>query len=280
MQQDSDQGNHETQFPKTSFAGTMQLAKGPPGPVPITKEKDLSVSSRNQDPKLVLFDMDGTLINIGYAHREAVRFAVRIVYGVDPVLGGQAHQGNTGPNILRALCRARGLSSEVIEEHLTEAVKVQSETTIAILDDDLRMAVLPGVVPLLETLQKGGRALGLVTGTVSAITDVVLERTGLQRYFPVCACGDEGSERVDLLHLAIDRAAHTYGFEPGRNGLVVVGDALRDIQAGKALGARVVAVATGAHTLDALLQHAPDVVLSNFEDLRAALDAILGNSEE
>jgi len=282
MQQDSDQGNHETQFPKTSFVGTMQLAKGPPGPVPITKEKDLSVSSRNQDPKLVLFDMDGTLINISYAHREAVRIAVRTVYGLDieGELDPQTHQGNTQLNIMRAIGRGMGLSPEVVEAHLTEAVKVQAETSIAILDDDLRTAILPGVVPLLETLQKGGHALGLVTGTVSAITSVVLERTGLQRYFPVYACGDEGSERVDLLHLAINRAAHTYGFEPGRNGLVVVGDAVRDIQAGKALGARVVAVATGAHPLDALLQHDPDVALPDFKDLRVALDAILGDSEE
>jgi phosphoglycolate phosphatase-like HAD superfamily hydrolase len=115
---------------------------------------------------------------------------------------------------------------------------------------------------------------------VRGITDIVLERTGLHRYFPVYACGDEGGERVDLLHLAIRRAANVYGFEPDRNRLVVVGDAVRDIQAGKALGARVVAVATGAHPLDALLQHAPDVALLNFGDLKAALDAILGNSEE
>jgi phosphoglycolate phosphatase-like HAD superfamily hydrolase len=68
--------------------------------------------------------------------------------------------------------------------------------------------------------------------------------------------------------------------EPGRNGLVVVGDAVRDIQAGKAVGARVVAVATGAHAPDVLAQHDPDVVLSNLEDVQAALDAIVSIVEK
>jgi phosphoglycolate phosphatase len=240
------------------------------------------VGSRNRDPLLVLFDMDGTLINIGYAHREAVRFAVRTVYGleVDRDLDPGIHQGNTQPNIMRAIGSLMGLSPQVIEAHLDEAMKVQSQTTIAILDDDLRREVLPGVVPLLETLQEADHALGLVTGTVGPTTGVILERTGLQRYFPLLACGDEGSERVDLLHLAISLAARTYGWEPGRSDLVVVGDAVRDIEAGKAVGARVVAVATGAHPSNVLARHDPDVVLPNLEDVQAALDAIVGVVEK
>jgi phosphoglycolate phosphatase len=242
------------------------------------KEKDLSVGNRSQHRKLVLFDMDGTLINIGYAHREAVQFAVRTVYGVEitRVLDRQTHQGNTQVNIMRAIGEMMGVDAKVIEARLAHAMKVQAEATIALLDDDLRSAILPGVVPLLETLQQAGHALGLVTGTVRPVTSVALERTGLQRYFPVCACGDEGNERVDLLHLATDRAARAYGMELGRNGLVVVGDAVRDIQAGKALGARVVAVATGFHPPDVLAQHDPDAVLSDLQDTEAALDAILG----
>jgi phosphoglycolate phosphatase len=258
------------------------VVEGTTRPRSDQEEKGLNVSSRNRETKLVLFDMDGTLINIGYAHREAVRFAVRTVYGleVDRDLDPKIHQGNTQPNIIRAIGSLMGLSPQVTEAHLDEAMRLQSQTTIAALDDDLRREVLPGVVPLLEALREADHALGLVTGTVSPTTGVILERTGLQRYFPLRTCGDEGNQRVDLLHLAINRAARTYGLEPGRNGLVVVGDAVRDIEAGKAVGARVVAVATGAHPRDALAQHHPDVVLPNLEDLQVALDAIVSIAEE
>ena len=240
------------------------------------------MSSRNRETKLVLFDMDGTLINIGLTHRKAVHIAVRTVYGleIDRDLDPKTHQGNTQPNIIRAIGSLMGQSPEVTEAHLDEAIRVLSQTTTTILDEDLRREVLPGVVPLLETLQEAEHALGLVTGTVSATTSVILERTGLRRYFPVRACGDEGGERVDLLQLAIHRAARTYGLKPGRNGLVVVGDSVRDIEAGKAVGARVVAVATGVQPPDLLAQHDPEVVLPNLEDLQVALDAIVSFAED
>ena len=134
----------------------MLLPGAPGGPVLITKEKDWIVSSRNRHAKLVLFDMDGTLINVSYAHREAFRFALRTVYGleVERDLDPRARQGNTQPNIIRAIGSLMGLSPEVIEAHLDEAMKVQSQTTIAILDHDLRRDILPGVVPLLQKLEK------------------------------------------------------------------------------------------------------------------------------
>jgi len=236
------------------------------------------VNDINPPHKLILFDMDGTLVHIPFVYRHSVRHALQTVYGLQ--LEGQldplVHRGNTQPNIFRAIGRMMGLSSDVIEARLPEAIRAQSAAAISAMDHDLQGAILPGVLPMLERLGAAGHALGLVTGTVSAITSVVLERTGLARYFPVCACGDEGEERVDLLRLAIKRAQQTYGLEPVVDGLVVVGDAVRDIEAGKALGARVVAVATGAHPADALAEHSPDAVLPSFEDVDRALDAILG----
>ncbi len=258
----------------------MQSGKGRPATGPIVTDKDWSVKNTNQHRKLILFDMDGTLINIGYAHRKAVRMTVKTIYGkvLRDGLDPHQHQGETQPNIMRAIGHMLGVPPETVEARLPEAMRMQAEVTVAVLDDDLRKAVLPGVEPLLEALRDMGHLLGLVTGTISAITNVALQRTGLWRFFPLCACGDEGDERLDLLHLVVVRAARAYGWQEAGNGLVVVGDAVRDIETGKALGARVVAVATGVHRLADLAQHSPHAVLPSLEDLDAALDAILARS--
>jgi phosphoglycolate phosphatase len=224
--------------------------------------------------------MDGTLINIGYAHRKAVRMTVKTIYGreLGDGLAPHQHQGQTQLNIMRAIGHMLGLPPETVEARLSEAMRMQAEATVALLENDLRKAILPGVEPLLEALRDRGHLLGLVTGTISAITSVVLQRSGLWRFFPLCVCGDEGDERLDLLHLVMDRAAREYGWQEAGNGLVVVGDAVRDIEAGMALGARVVAVATGVYRLADLARHGPHAVLPSLEDLDAALNAILAPS--
>jgi len=246
----------------------------------IVTDKDWSVNNTNQHGKLILFDMDGTLINVGYAHRKAVRMTVKTVYGreLGDGLDPHQHQGETQPNIMRAIGHLLGVPPETVEARLPEAMRMQAEATVAALENDLRKAILPGVEPLLEALRDMGHLLGLVTGTISPITSVILQRTGLLRFFPLCACGDEGEERLDLLHLVMARAARTYGWQEAGGGLVVVGDAVRDIETGMALGARVVAVATGAHRLADLAQYGPHAVLASLEDLDAALDAILARS--
>jgi phosphoglycolate phosphatase-like HAD superfamily hydrolase len=222
--------------------------------------------------------MDGTLVDIGHVHREAVFAAVRDVFGAElqQDLAPHVHQGNTQHNILRAAGQAMGLDAEWVEAHLDEAIQRQVELSISILDRDLQHVVLPGVVALLTKLQDGEHVLGLVTGTVSGVTNAVLERTGLGRFFAVRVCGDEGPDRLALLQLAIDRAGQISGWVPANGKLVVVGDAVRDIEAAKEFGARVVAVATGITPMDELQRHAPDALLASFEDVIAAAQAIEG----
>jgi phosphoglycolate phosphatase len=197
----------------------------------------MSVSNRGRAPKLILFDMDGTLVDIGHVHREAVFSAVKDVFGAE------------------------------LQQYLAPHVhQRQVEVSISILDRDLRHVILPGVVALLTRLQSAGHVLGLVTGTVSGVTNAVLERTGLGHFFVVRACGDEGTDRLELLQLAIDRAVHTSVWTPGSE-VVVVGDAVRDIEAAKQLAARVVSVASGMTPMDELEHYTPDALLTSFEDV-------------
>ncbi len=227
--------------------------------------------------RLILFDMDYTLVNVGQQHHEGYRVALGEVYGIDGRPDSQLHQGNTQPNIIRAICRDHGLSRDVIEAGLAQALGRLSEVTISLLDQDLRSAVLPGVVSLLDSLESAGQVLGAVTGRAQAAARVILERSALIRYFLVGAFGDEGDQREDILRLAVKRATKLCKFEREGQGLVVVGDAPRDIHAAKVLSARTVAVASGYHTVAELAQCNPDAILLNFQDQRLALDAILGN---
>lgn len=233
------------------------------------------VNTWMESKRLILFDMDGTVINIAPQHLEAFRVAMQSVYGldVDGVLDRQSYQGDTQPNVIRAACCICGLSHAMTESLLPEALRVASEATIALLQAE-QVEALPGVVSVLEALRGDGHGLGLVTGTISTTTHVILERAGLRTYFPVLACGDEGDNRTDLSVLAIDRASQLYGARLDRS-LVVIGDAPRDIETGKALGARTVAVATGNHTVDELARHEPDTVFPHFGDVEAVLTAIL-----
>ena len=218
--------------------------------------------------------MDGTLLSLFKYHRPGMRAALKQVYGLDEMPIRPEYPGHTMLNFMRMALRDSGYSADAIETGIEKASQLQVEITLSLFPDDLRSAVLPGVVSLLDALQQDGHALALVTGTQSLTGRAALDRTGLQSYFPVCAFGDEVDVRIDLLHLALRRAAREYNLKPAPAMLVVIGDSPRDISAARAIGARAIAVATGNHSLDALAQHNPDTLLPSFEDWQVALEAI------
>ena len=235
------------------------------------------MSHNNTNTRLILFDMDNTLVTVSRWHEQSILETLLRVYGVDATqfIPRCTRGGNTQASAMRTICLSAGLEEELIESRLAEAEKVLSATAIEILPDDLRPYILGGVLPLLQSLQDSGHPLGLVTGTVSPTTRAILERTDLRRFFPVCACGEEQRTRVDLLHLLVERASEFYELARAGVQLVVVGDSPRDIQAGQAVGAWTVAVATGACSATQLGEVSPDVTLPNFEDWSMAREALL-----
>lgn len=232
------------------------------------------MSAKEPRPELIVFDMDGTLLDVFQYHTMGTLAALKKVYGIEE-FDGPWYTGRTARNVVRLSARHSGLSPDVIETHLTEAIKVKTETTIAALHGDLRSALLPGALSLLDALRERGLALALVTGTIGEIARLVLERTGLRPYFPVRVFGEDGEERLDLVRLALRRAARFYDVEPAPGCLVVVGDAPIDVEVGKTVGARTIAVATGRHAPDVLALYHPDVLLPSLESWQNALAAIL-----
>lgn len=225
--------------------------------------------------------MDGTLISVPAAQARGLRAAMHAAYGLDIGPNGYRgiHQGNTQPNIVRAIAAESGVSLASTEANLPVALQVMAAVTVSHLDADLGPAVLPGISQLLRSLQAKGHTLGMVTGTVRAIAEEVINRAHLSSYFSACSYGDEGQERADLVQLLLTRLQHLRSDDGHPDGLVIVGDAPRDIQTGKLFAARTVAVATGAHKLEELLQFAPDVAVSNFADHANSLRAILSMNQ-
>ena len=135
--------------------------------------------------------------------------------------------------------------------------------------------LFPGVRELLERLNKLDDVLvGLLTGNVLRGAQLKLQRWNLEPYFRFGAYGDDHEDRSVLAAIALQKARALMGRDFSGSDTTVIGDTPKDISCARAIGARVVAVATGQVTRQELADHAPDVLLDSFENHEAALRAI------
>lgn len=232
--------------------------------------------------RLVLFDIDCTLINGHGAGKRAVLRALRDVYGVEGELGGYSFHGRTDPVIVRELVtlwsrrRPNGHDARAIEDRLDACLARYVE----LLRDEIeqgQIEVLPGVKELVPALAADPRALpGLLTGNVEAGARLKLASTGLMPYFSVAAYGSDARSRPGLPEVAVRRAAAITGRRFSGKEIVIIGDTPADITCGAHLGVRTIAVATGRYSAEDLAAHSPDHIFNDLSDWRAAYEAIFG----
>ncbi len=225
--------------------------------------------------RLVLFDIDGTLLSAGRAARESVLAALARVYGWK-ASNGHSHDfsGKTDPQIVRELVeeavgeeRCRALLPAALESYLEEFSRRLSPEAVV---------PKPGVAELLPRLAaQPGVTLGLLTGNLERGARMKLEPPGFNRYFPFGAFGSDSPDRYCLPAIALERAHAWSGRRFTGKSIVIVGDSVHDVACGRSLGVRAVAVATGPTPFDRLAQEAPDALLENFADVEAAAKAIL-----
>ena len=225
--------------------------------------------------RLLLFDIDGTLVRGGPAKKVFER-ALAAVFGTAGPINGHDFSGKTDPQIARELLGAAGLGDDEIDAGLPALW----EAYLAGLRDSLPatpMTVIPGVNEVLEHL--GGMsdvALGLLTGNIAEGARLKLASVGLTRYFPVGGFGSDSEVREDLPTVALERASVEWGVTFHPRTVVVIGDTPRDVACGKHVGARTVAVATGRFDVTALEGVGADHVLKDMTDLAGTTDALLG----
>ncbi len=229
---------------------------------------DPAVKTHPASARLVwLFDVDGTLLlTQGAAHEAFVR-AVRSEMGIEDALEDIAFAGRTEPLIVGDILAKHGRAFTDGEQERFFAAVVRHMRDVF---HPGRGGLLDGVPAVLDAIEREpGWEMALLTGNMTRMAEIKLERFGILERFAFGAFGEEAADRNALACIAVERARERYGVSAAR--CVVVGDTEKDIACARAAGARVVAVATGSCTRAELERHRPDLLL---DDLTSA-DALL-----
>lgn len=225
--------------------------------------------------RLVLFDIDGTLVTDGGAAREAYAVALEAVYGYRGELRRYDFSGRTDPQITHMVLGDAGFSGDAIDA----AMPRLWEHYLAALERSApgRVRELPGIHPLLETLAADGRAvLGLLTGNIEPGARIKLGNAALNDFFPFGAFGSDSARREELPPIAVERASRACGHRFEGRDVVIIGDSIYDVRCGVPHGATTIAIASGKTPADALRAENPDHFFASAEDRDALLAAIIG----
>lgn len=224
--------------------------------------------------KLLLFDIDGTLVLSGGAGLRGLTRAFAAEFDVDGAFAEVAMPGRTDRAILADVVDRRAM---VLEPARESSLRARYEQ---FLEEELerphpRKRVLPGVVSLLDDLgANDDLALGLLTGNFPEAARIKLRYFGLWHHFGFGAFGDDALDRNDLLEIALERA-RAFGLESfAPADIVIVGDTPLDVACARAGGVQMVAVATGDYDETVLRDAGADVVLPNLGDAAAFRQAI------
>ncbi len=222
--------------------------------------------------RLLLFDIDGTLVLTGGAGVRAMTRAFDDLYGVGDAFAGVHMPGRTDAWILADAAAAHRIAPEDLDRfvdvyvaHLTREIEAPGP----------RKGIMPGVRPLLDALaDRDDVYLALLTGNYERAARVKLEYFDLWRYFRCGAFGDAAPDRNGLLPRALDRVRACGGPAVDASEVVLIGDTPLDVSCAAAGGARSVAVATGGYDVGALSAAGADLVLTDLTDTDAVLAAL------
>jgi phosphoglycolate phosphatase-like HAD superfamily hydrolase len=225
--------------------------------------------------KLILFDIDGTLVLTGGAGMLALNRVIAAELGVAGGLEGIPVAGRTDRAIIADVL-ARHDRHDLIDDRVLEGF---CGDYYRYLEEELARdlpgkRVLPGVNALLETLAaRPDVELALLTGNLEEGARLKLAHFDLWRYFPWGAFGGDTTDRNALFPVALARARER-GLEPRPEDVFVIGDTPHDVACARSGGARAIAVATGPYPVEALAATGADLVLPDLSDARPVLEII------
>lgn len=227
--------------------------------------------------RIVLFDIDGTLISTRGGGKRAMQAALIRHFGTRGA-DSYRYDGKTDRQIARELMRGEGFSDDVIDARLSDVIADYLAGLTAELEAGAdAIKVHNGIRELLDVLeQRSDVVLGLLTGNVETGANVKLEAAKLRpARFRVGAFGSDHERRDELPAIAQARAASLLAREVSGDALVIIGDTPNDIQCGRGVCARAIAVATGGYSVDALAEHEPAAVFGDLSDTAQVVDAIV-----
>lgn len=228
--------------------------------------------------KLVLFDIDGTILLTAGAGRRAIVAALAGEVTDTSAFDRIRFDGKTDPQIVAELLEAAGRP----EPRESPRVRALCRRYVGLLARELerpttRTTVMPGVHPLLDRLEaEAGVVLGLLTGNLAEGAALKLRSGGIDpSRFVVGAYGSDAAHRPDLPAIAARRAEPLFGRVPAGAEVVIIGDTPADVACGAGIAARAVAVATGSYSVQDLSACGAHAVFEDLQETEAVLAAIL-----
>jgi phosphoglycolate phosphatase len=210
--------------------------------------------------RVLLFDIDGTLIRSGGAGKAAMEAGLTAAFGVTELLDRVPYSGRTDTGISRELLAIHGVEpTDANVERLKSAY-------LAHLPEMLRHrggSVLPGIAEALVR-ERQGAVVGLLTGNIRAGAEIKLRHFGLWHHFPFGGFADGLQDRDDVARRALVEAERHVGRSIDPADVWVIGDTPLDVKCARAIGAKAVVVQTGWHHRDELLACCPDHLLLDF----------------
>ena len=222
--------------------------------------------------RLLLFDIDGTLIDSGGAGIASLQDVLRERFGINDDLHGIEVAGRTDTGIVRQILLKQQIApnDETISDFL--------DLYVEFLERELPLRngkLLPGVEELLSRLKRRPHiVLALLTGNVERGARLKLEHYGIWDHFEFGAFADDHHDRNKLGACARIRAREKHGRDFAAEQIDVIGDTPHDIACGKAIGARTIAVATGRYSRAQLAEHQPDWIEDDFSEVERIIEQL------
>jgi phosphoglycolate phosphatase len=219
--------------------------------------------------RLVLFDIDGTLVHTGGAGTKAFARAFATEFGIPEGTERLKFAGRTDVSLVREFFTAQNIepSPGNFERFFAAYLRWLREMIV-----DCKGGACRGVPEFYQALRAQAEPplIGLLTGNIKQGARIKLERFDLWQWFPFGAFADDHEERDRIAAAALRRGSQEYGRELRGEEVLVIGDTPLDIRCGRAIGAKVLAVATGGPTLEELERHNPDWAVPDLTHISAA----------
>src|SRR5215217_402324 len=216
-------------------------------------------------PRILLFDIDGTLVSTGGAGAVAWRRAFEELHGIPADIGKFTDAGMTDPDVGAKTFEAV-MHREPTHHELALLVQRRLEHLPEAVAESEGYKVLPGVADRLRQLSREGHLLGLITGNGDGAAFVKLARGDLMRWFTFGAYASAGADRPAIVRRAVERGEAMLGENVPNTDIYVIGDTPLDISAAHAVGCTAIAVATGHYDAAALREAGADHVLETLEE--------------
>ena len=225
--------------------------------------------------KLILFDIDGTLLYSGKGARKSLCMAIENIFKVKPGITTNNTRGRTDKLIIREILTSLNISSEFILSKTDAILNNYLKILKTEYNKNNDAVLFPGVYELLDRLKNNSDAcLGLLTGNIEKGAQIKLSPFQLNEYFPIGAFGSDAFYRDELPAIAVRKAEIYYNMVFKGKNIVIIGDTEFDVSCGKNLNVKAIAICRNPKMRDIIMEEKPDNIFEGFEQTEEIVDAI------